>query len=1013
MAKNQLIIGLGGVGGRSIAAFRKATVLHKDDYEKLRGEGYKFEYLYIDSNNDCLGADNWEIYGKSVKLDPADIVLLKQTSGKTAPSIRTISGYENIKPWIGDLRSSFAKRSSKVNIDDESLDSEIFGLDGAGQLRRYGRVLFAINSQTIRQCLQNKLSVLTSGAASEVDVRIFCTLGGGTGSGSIVDTVTLIQELAVGGHKYKTFVYPFVAGELRDAQDTGSFYQNEYAALRDLNALMVGRGFRPFVVATKNPDSGDSYYDSKGGSPISSIYLSSEESLGTPSLPDQVDFMAKACFDTIMYSNSYSNPDCLKALSGEDLVQVNPGEPKGEPRRSYRFAALGAKRLCIPTEQIGKLLQQDCAKQVLNSWLCGTPLLPNTKRDLSKAVIHYSPQTGKTWEVIDSWVKSVKDKLNVEYEGIKQREKRDADTLKGLREKAEQVGQDAIKLMGNSDMFAQIANSSEQDAAEILRLVQIEMDNRMKWSIGGGEAWGLNDVRDFIEQYSLKIGAWKAALLGSYTPVDIENLRSHLMDNMANRETQWEKLGFLTIHLTQKDERMIENQYADCCSYADIALFDFKSYAIGKLIEESQKNMTRFLNKVRIAIKENESQTVTVDENIKKLSSDLYNNSQSQSLCDQYEFDNENLEKVRQKMATLTKEHHHNMATVFNQAWEKNVGSLSVFQNNMTNKLMYDMNEQLRECSVELHNRAIDEDSSLQNILLGSIFDRLLQIAGETPGDNFENWNKALGEIIGKFVGEFRSSTYVDGKGLTDPQASPCKALVFGFPKDAHSNPEFERWLKEKLAKSLPDQYRTMVGRTDFYEHETKGEIRVLYMPYWFPARFAPVVRGTYDKYVASAKNPKDAVKIYFANIDDDDIGLQSKKRPALTEDGEPDAETMRLVDLASKLKLQTPDHIEIPILTVTESGINILLRFDNGMPTYSEDYSVDERLYPSYKFKKNLGEGMALAKDMMDGERKEKVLNQYKTKLHELLSSGANPAGEEVREAKDKYEFAKVRLGL
>ena len=222
MAKNQLIIGLGGVGGRSIAAFRKATVLHKDDYEKLRGEGYKFEYLYIDSNNDCLGADNWEIYGKSVKLDPADIVLLKQTSGKTAPSIRTISGYENIKPWIGDLRSSFAKRSSKVNIDDESLDSEIFGLDGAGQLRRYGRVLFAINSQTIRQCLQNKLSVLTSGAASEVDVRIFCTLGGGTGSGSIVDTVTLIQELAVGGHKYKTFVYPFVAGELRDAQDTGS-----------------------------------------------------------------------------------------------------------------------------------------------------------------------------------------------------------------------------------------------------------------------------------------------------------------------------------------------------------------------------------------------------------------------------------------------------------------------------------------------------------------------------------------------------------------------------------------------------------------------------------------------------------------------------------------------------------------------------------------------------------------------------------------------------------------------
>lgn len=1012
MAKNQLIIGLGGVGGRSIAAFRKAIVQHEADYNKLIGNGYRFEYLYIDSNiNDRLGADDWEIYGRSVKLNPADSVSLK--GEKSNFSIRTISKYENISPWIGELRSSFAERSGKSNIDDEALDSEIFNLDGAGQLRRYGRVLFAINSQKVRENLQNKLEKLFVGEIeAEVDVRIFCTLGGGTGSGAIVDMVTLIQNLAVGNHKYNTFLYPFIAGGLRDAQNTGSFYQNEYATLRDLNALMVEK-YHPYVAASMGQDRGNNYFYSNGKRPINSIYISSEESPGSPTLSQQIEFMAKACFDTIMYGNSYKSSDCLRALSGEDLVQVNPGEPtKEDLRRSYRFAALGAKRLCVPTEQIKELLRADYAKRVMESWLNGTPLLPNTTRDLSKAVIHFNPRTGKTWEAIEYWSSSVKGRLDSEHDSIMQQEKRDVHTIERMKEEAFQVCLDAKKLMTSSEMMSQIEKKSEEDAAEILQLVQKQMDERMKWSSGGGEAWGLNDVLNFINEYMSQIGQWLHAYTGDSDEEELEQLSKRLVNNMERREEQWAKLGFLTIHLTEKDERMIKNHYEDCCSLADIALLEFKRYAIKRLIEETHKRMRDYRSLVDLAVKENKQQTAAIDQEINKINGDLSDNSQSQSLCDQYEFDNDNLQKVRQKIASMKKEHHNNMAATFSPAWTESIGTLAKFRSNMTKKLMEDISVHLYNCSEKIHEEATEGDGGLEGVLLSSIFDRLLQIAGPTPGPNNENWDKALGGIIKNFVQKFRSSSYVSGRGLTDPQTSPCKALVFGFPKDAESHPEFKKWLKEKLDSSLPDEFRPMVGRTDFYEHEAAGEIRVLYMPYWFPARFAPVVGSIYKKYQDSVKDANDAVKIYFANIDDDDIGLQSKKRPALTEEGEPDLETERLVDLAARLKIVS-DGSEFPVLSMTEKEIKILKGVENGMAEYTEAYSVEERNYPSRMFKKDLGVGMSLAKDIMDEAQKQEVLNQYQTAYKNLLANGAAAASKEMDEAKKMYNFVKKRLGI
>lgn len=1013
MAKNQLIIGLGGVGGRSIAAFKKATIQHENEYNSLvKKNGYRFEYLYIDSNKDRLEANDWEIYGRSVELEPADIVLLKQyAGGNTNFSIRAISKHENIEPWIGDFRNSFAKRSGKSNVSDDSLGSEIFGLSGAGQLRRYGRVLFAINAQTVRRNLQSKLDRLVAGTESEVDVRIFCTLGGGTGSGAIVDMVTLIKDLEVGGHQYKIDIYTFVAGALRDAQDAGSFYQNEYAALRDLNALMVGK-FSPFVVAAKDPGSGDSYHTFQNGeSPIRHIYLSSEESFGTPSLREQIDFMAKACFDTIVLSNRGSKEDTQKAFTGEDLLDGNKGEPSNEDlRRSYRFAALGVKRLCVPTEQIKELLRSDYAKRVLESWLIGTPLSPNTRRDVSKAVIHFDPRTGKIWEAIEHWVASVKVKLTSEYDRIVRQQTRDALVLEEMRKAAIQASDNAKKLLGNQEMRIQIKKKSEEDAAEILQLVQIRMDGQMKWSIGGDEAWGLNDVKEFIMWYISRISSWSKECIGDYDSDEIVKLRSSLIDNMGQREEQWAKLGFLTIHLTEKDERMIRNHYEDCCSLVDIALLDFKIYAMKTLMDEARVRLQNYSSLVDLAITENKQQTEAIEQDRSKINADLTDNSKSESLCDQYEFDNDNLQKVRQKIAELKKEHHNNMAAIFSPAWTESIGSLAEFQPNMTKTLMDNINMRLYTCSEEIHNLAT-AGGSLQSVLNVSIFDRLLQIAGRTAGVNKENWNKALGGIIQKFVGQFRSSSYVVPVGehrLTKPQNPPAKALAFSFPKGANTEPEFKNWLKHKIDVSINGDFRPTADRLELDgEHGDAGEIRVLYILHWFPASFAPVVSSIYKKYRDSAKDPNDAVKIYFANIDDDDIGLQSKTRPALTEEGEPNEETAELVDLAARLKIVVGEK-KFPVLSETEKGIKILQSLEDGMAEYTKAYSAEERYYPSQTFTKDLNSSVSLAKGMMDDVQKQAVYHQYIEECNKF------PEGsDEYIKANEKRKMAKRELGL
>lgn len=888
MFKSQLIIGLGGVGGSSIAAFKRNIELHKRDYTKLVDKGYRFEYLYIDSNDDRLNDSRWEVYGRSVKLNEADVVMLKRSGEQDIP-ISVISKHPRVRPWIGDLKSAYSKRTGKTDI----VDSAGFNMAGAGQLRRYGRALFAINTDIIRNVLRKKLRKLTEGAEGGVDVHIFCTLGGGTGSGSIVDMVTLIQDLAVGGHNYQTYIYTFVAGKLRDTQDTGSFYQNEYATLRDLNALMVCKNFCPFIAAGADPGSEDCYFDhNKHEVPIRRIYLSSEESLGTPDLNDQIEFMAKACFDTMVCYKEYAEGHFKKALDGEDFV--SNAEDDGVDgiisgsRRSYRFASLGIKRLCIPTEEIKELLRQDCAKRVFESWRDGSPMNLEISRDWESAK-HEISHPSRTRKWIESEEAALKDEVRKYYEAIVKQGRRDASTLKDLREKAWQVKEAASELMKNSSIKVAMRKIVGEDARDTLQSLQEMLDQRMRWIRieSDKEVWGLKDVSEFISTEYLKwVDMYTSSIAPFIEPEKIKNEKNSLEKNMDQREEEWRKLGFLTIHLTEKDERMIKNHYDDCCSLLEFEFRQFRSKAMDMLKEDLNEIVSPYRSKVEVALQENKNKISDISDRIKNIVSGLSTNSTSSSMGgDQYVIDRENLENVRKKITKLDKTHHECMASIFDGVWKMSINSLRDFHSGATQKLEEKVKERLDDYSNRIHEIARREDSSLKSVLLNSIVERLLQIAagGDAPESDCEDWerNKELDKIITDFLRNFRSSVGLSGTGLTEGgNSSPIKAIAIGFPEEIENNPQFKEWLKKKLCDTLGTNYST--DRNDFYKHETAGEIRVLHLQHWFPARFATVVRDIYAKYENTAKKPNEAFKIYFANIDDNDIGLESSARPSL-----------------------------------------------------------------------------------------------------------------------------------
>lgn len=126
-----------------------------------------------------------------------------------------------------------------------------------GQRRRFGRMLIANNmcglpQNTFVGQVHSRVRALKEREDSnDVTFHICAGLGGGTGSGSIVDAVTQVrnefQRTGDNRTSFKIQLYLYVPEtiiQIPGGEDSNRFYQpNGYAALLELNAMSVGRYF--------------------------------------------------------------------------------------------------------------------------------------------------------------------------------------------------------------------------------------------------------------------------------------------------------------------------------------------------------------------------------------------------------------------------------------------------------------------------------------------------------------------------------------------------------------------------------------------------------------------------------------------------------------------------------------------------------------------------------------------------------------------------------------------------
>jgi hypothetical protein len=358
---NHLIIGLGGTGGSIIRELRKT--IHRRNQNQVRPSWVNIEYLYVDSSpKELANESDWKSLGQSVELDQHSKLSIH---GVELPKlVEEIDKRPGMKGWIGD-RSLWMPFLLNTH-----------GTDAAGgQRRRLGRVLFAANVEAFNSTVVNLVNKLEAGAGGRsgmagVTFHIVCGLAGGTGSGSVVDTICQIRERWQQKH-YPVMVYALLPEENPDPKRATSPYYsaNGYAGLLELNALSAGT-FPPYNVASFQVVRHNLRNRFNG-----CYLISNRTETGTVyKVEDMPGVIADFLFQKIVAIHNLDNWIELPRWENGENADASPevsrqaqqvqglAVDQGVGERSRRFMTFGIKRIIIPETEIREYLGYSFAR---------------------------------------------------------------------------------------------------------------------------------------------------------------------------------------------------------------------------------------------------------------------------------------------------------------------------------------------------------------------------------------------------------------------------------------------------------------------------------------------------------------------------------------------------------------------------------------------------------------------------------------------------------------------------
>jgi hypothetical protein len=374
MAKNHIIIGLGGRGGDTLKAFRRA--LFKNSMSTKKAESYPIQCIYVDSDQDDL--DNG--WNEGIGVDYSIPTWARVNTRKDIDwneITKNMSRYPTISPWLGDLQDW-----AKLDVKTEK---------GSGQLRRLGRAYFAAS---ITKQQDNSFNKALSAArtkvqnvsedSSETHYHIVVGLSGGTGSGAIVDTIAQISLLIKKESRLNDKIYLYGVLPERDAPKgkdiLGYYYPNAYAALKEINAIALYNDKdpgRPHYLPI-NVETYSSAGNNKIASKIDSCLLFSNENSESKvidykiALPNLVgDFLYHAIVS--LPASGDEGVQAYAKLVENATIGTETDDFSGLKERALKFGSASLKRIEIPQIEVIDLLGAWVAQQFLfqqrhNNW---------------------------------------------------------------------------------------------------------------------------------------------------------------------------------------------------------------------------------------------------------------------------------------------------------------------------------------------------------------------------------------------------------------------------------------------------------------------------------------------------------------------------------------------------------------------------------------------------------------------------------------------------------------------
>lgn len=357
--ENHILIGLGGTGGKVLKAFRKRLF---QEYTAEARSRLPLGYVYVDSSKEMMQPNDitFRVLGQDASFDESEFVFIRGVNLQSVFS--NPSGFPGLKGFIGD---------------PEVMQKTIGNVEAAaGQKRRAGRILFGSSVQSYLNTLKNQyVKVKGINNTSKLNIHIFTGLAGGTGSGAIIDV------LAQTRYKYpdsKIILYAMVPEHTPPGTcDAGRYHANGYAALMELNALIVKK-YLPCDVtafAERVPLEGISQV-------VDNCILYSDENENTMTIDPHKQLpmlVSDFAFNRIFLEQNDNTEEFLRSYSLENIepFQYENSETAKEGVvdnvRSKRFSSFGIKRVIIPEEEIIEYFTYSFGRQALlqmrfNNW---------------------------------------------------------------------------------------------------------------------------------------------------------------------------------------------------------------------------------------------------------------------------------------------------------------------------------------------------------------------------------------------------------------------------------------------------------------------------------------------------------------------------------------------------------------------------------------------------------------------------------------------------------------------